>query len=389
MVDIKHLHIKNEVVFLRCDFNLPLHKGKILSDLRIRESLQTIEYILSQKPKQLIIASHLGRPQEKNKELSLQKIIPSLQKYLNRTIYFHEDITQAVLDEPYIVLLENLRFWPQEKNGSLAFAKQLKKNTNATIYINDAFGTAHRKDMSVYAFAKQFSFDTKAYGFLIDKELRHIHFNYPRPIITILGPAKINDKLPLFEKVCERSDKVLLCGGVVFTFLKSLGIDVGHSLIDVDSLGIAKKLCKKYEDKLIFPTDFMALQPKYLAEPVTTRKKNIKIVNSQNILKSFACFDIGPNTVDLFSNILHDAKTVIWNGPAGFFEKKPFNMGTQELAKVICKSRITSIVLGADTAAAMKKTPYKKSMSYISTGGGASLQLLSGKKLPALEALKN
>lgn len=389
MVDIKHLHLKNKIVFLRCDFNLPIHNRKILSDLRIRESLQTIEYVLSQNPKQLILASHWGRPKEKNEELSLQKVVPFLKKYLDRAIYFQDDITQAVPDEPYVVLLENLRFWPEEKKGSLVFAKQLKKNTNATIYINDAFGTAHRKDMSVYAFAKQFSVAHKAYGFLVDKELQTVNFNYSHPIITILGPAKIADKLPLFESVCKKSDKVLLCGGVVFTFLKAMGVQVGHSLVDVNSLPAAKKLYELYKEKIILPTDFIALRPKYLAQSLSQRTQHVKVVNAQAIPKSYACFDIGPNTVDLFSKLLEDAKTVVWNGPVGFFEKKPFDKGTKEIAKMVAKAHITSLVCGGDTAAALKSTRYKKSMTYISTGGGASLQLLSGKKLPALQALKN
>ena len=380
------MDFSNKKVFLRCDFNLPLKNNKVTSDLRIRQALQTIEFILSQHPKQLILASHLGRPLTSDASLSLKIILPILKKYLGKPVYFHKDVYEPLLPSKKIVLLENLRFWPQEQKSSKSFSLRLKKF--ADIYVNDAFGTAHRKDASVYTLPKLFPSSKKTCGFLMQKELDEIHFHQQKPLVFILGPAKIKDKLPLFEKVFRNADKVLLGGGVVFTFLKAQGFDVGKSLLEPKMVPKAKELLKKYSKKILLPKDFLAIKPNNLSKPFSQRKKLVHVVDAKKIPSSMACLDLGPKSIELFSQAILFSKTIMWNGPVGFFEISPFDKGTKALAKTIILSKAHSVICGGDTASAMKKTSFKEQFSHISTGGGASLYVLSGKKLPALIALE-
>ncbi|MGM5480805.1 MAG: phosphoglycerate kinase [Nanobdellota archaeon] len=386
---MQQLAIRNKRVFLRVDFNLPLDsKQNITSDYRIRNELKTIEYILKRQPKQLIIATHLGRPHGKpDSKLSLKPVAKRLEHYLKRPVHLHEELTKRVPENKNIVLLENLRFDPGEKKGLLSFARKLA--VNADVYINDAFGTAHRKDASVYKLPQLLPHGA---GYLIEHEIEEVHLNHKRPLIALFGAAKIADKLPLFTKLLRQVDKLMLGGGVVFTFLKAGGLEVGRSLVEEEMVETARKLMDKYGNKIVFPVDVMVTGKSNLKRfntmTVPERKKLIETVPVEKIPKQRAAFDVGPKTIKLFTNVILESKTVIWNGPLGLFEIKPFDTSTRKLAKVLAEHDVTTIVCGGDTAAALRQTPYKQKMDHISTGGGASLELLAGNKLPALEVLK-
>ncbi len=296
MKNIKKMNFKNKRVFIRCDFNVPLHNGKITSDLRIRQSLETIKFVLKQKPKQIVIGTHLGRPNGYDEKLSLGSVAQRLAFYLKKTVYLHANVLAPIESDNKIVLLENLRFWKDEKKGSVPFAKVLAQH--ADIYINDAFGVAHRKDSSVFALAKLFK--QKTYGFLVAKELKEVSLKHPKPIVLLFGAAKLKDKIPLLKHLLPSVDKVLLGGGVTFTFLKALDIEVGKSLVDDSLVAEAKKLLKKYPKKIIFPVDFASCFPSAIKLSLAERKKKVSIVDIDKIPKSKACYDIGPKSVKLF-----------------------------------------------------------------------------------------
>lgn len=389
---ITDLNITNKRVFLRVDFNVPLSGEKILDDSRIQTAIPTIKKILSQKPKQLVIASHLGRPEpgsgaEKLLPYSLAPLAQHLAKLLNKTVYFHANTLAPIESTNTIILLENVRFYEGEKKGSASFIDALAQH--ADVYINDAFGTAHRKDASVYGLAKKMP---HGMGLLMQKEIDNVHLNHKTPIVAIFGAAKIKDKLPILKKLLLKVDKVILGGGVVFTFLKAMDIEVGKSLVEDEMIDEAKMLLKKYARKLIFPTDFVGSTPAQLKKwstlSATEKKTALKTVSFDAIPKTLACYDVGPQSIKLFAAVLKDAKTVIWNGPVGMFEVKPYDKGTNALAQLIGESKLTSIVGGGDTISAIRKTKYAEEFSHLSTGGGASLELLAGNKLPAIEILK-
>ncbi|MFP4118655.1 MAG: phosphoglycerate kinase [Candidatus Woesearchaeota archaeon] len=386
---MQQLALKNKRIFLRVDFNVPLDdKRNITSDYRIRNALETINYLLSRKPKQLIIASHLGRPHGKpDRDLSMAPVAERLKHYLKKEVYLHKDFAEKVSEEHRIVLLENLRFDPGEKKGSIMFARKLA--LNADVYVNDAFGTAHRKDASVYKLPQLLPHGA---GNLIEREIQEVHLNHKRPLIALFGAAKISDKLPVFKKLLKQVDKLMLGGGVVFTFMKAGGLQVGKSLVEEEMVETARQLMERYGDKIVFPVDVMVTGQsnlkKFTSMTVPERKKMIDIVAVEKIPAQRAAFDIGPKSVKLFSNIIRESKTVIWNGPPGLYEVKPFDTSTRKLAKTLAEEDVTTIVCGGDTAAALRQTPYKKNMDHISTGGGASLELLAGNKLPALQMLK-
>lgn len=392
MKNLTKLNLLGKKVFLRVDFNVPLKKSKISDDLRMQNALPTIKKILAAKPKQLIIGTHLGRPKPGSgkdvlEPYTLKPIAKHLSKLLNKSVYFHANALSPVEVTTKIVLLENLRFYEGEKKGSLSFAKLLA--SHAQIYVNDAFGTAHRKDASVYALAKLLP---GGIGLLMEKELKHVHLNQKKPVVAIFGAAKIKDKLPILKKLLLKVDKVILGGGVVFTFLKAGNIEIGKSLVEEEMVVEAKKLLKKYSHKLIFPMDFVGSTPAKFAKwnyySSNEKKTFLKTVSVESIPKSIACYDVGPKSVKLFKAVLSNAKTVIWNGPLGVFEIKPYDKSTNNLIKFIAESKLVSIVGGGDTASAIRKTKFVNKFTHISTGGGASLQLLAGVKLPAIEILK-
>ncbi len=387
MRTIRQLKLAGKKVFIRCDFNVPLKNGNVTDVYRIINALPTIKYVLAQKPRQIILASHLGRPTPGagliNKAYSLRSVAKELSKLLKRTVVFHPLLDEPIVSTQKIVLLENLRFYAGEKKGSVIFARKLAQF--ADVYIDDAFGTAHRKDASVYALPKLLP---HAGGLLMQKELANVHLHHKKPIIAIFGAAKITDKLPLFKKLLSKVDKVILGGGVVFTFMKAGGMEIGKSLVEENMVPEAKKLLKQYAKKIIFPTDFVVASVSKFKGKKNVEKKDIAVVSFDAIPKNKAAYDVGPKSVHLFNAVLRNAKTVVWNGPLGVFEVKPFDKSTNEIAKFLAQQNITTIIGGGDTASAIRKTPYAKQMTHISTGGGASLQLLAGKKLPAVEVLQ-
>ncbi|MCF7798347.1 phosphoglycerate kinase [Candidatus Woesearchaeota archaeon] len=387
MKTIKQLKLTGKRVFIRCDFNVPLKNGKVTDNYRLLNALLTIKYVLKQKPQQIILASHLGRPDSKSRtnlaEFSLAPVAKELSKLLKRTIELHPIIDAPTNPKQKIVLLENLRFYDGEKKGDIKFAKQLAKH--ADVYIDDAFGTMHRKDASVYALPKLLP---HAAGLLVEQEIKNVHLNHKKPLVAIFGAAKISDKLPLFKKLLAKVDKLILGGGVVFTFMRAADIAVGHSLVEEDMIPEAKKLLKKYGAKIIFPTDFAVATPAHFKGKTKIDKKQITIVDFAEIPKTKAAYDVGSKSVKLFSAVLGSAKTVVWNGPLGVFEVKPFDKGTNTIIKFLAEHNMTTIIGGGDTASAVHKTNYAEKMTHISTGGGASLELLAGNKLPAIEVLK-
>ena len=392
MKTVEQLKLTGKRVFIRCDFNVPLKGSKITDDLRIVNALETIKYVLRQKPKQIVLASHLGRPKPGSGEEALNKysltpIAQRLAKLLGKTVYLHANILAPIESQEKIVLLENLRFYEEEKKGGLAFAKQLA--SHADVYINDAFGTAHRKDASVFALAKLLPHGA---GKLLQKESKYVHLNHKKPIVAIFGAAKIKDKLPLFKKLLGKVDKLILGGGVVFTFLKAADIEIGKSLVEDEMVSDAKALLKKHGRKIVFPVDFLAMTPSKLKTfdtlSLSEKKKLIKTVPFDAIGANLACYDVGPQSIKLFNAVLGNSKTVVWNGPLGMFEVKPFDESTKKIAKTIVDNKMVCIVCGGDTAAAVRKTKYAANMTHISTGGGAFLEYVEGKSLPAVAALE-
>lgn len=371
-------------VLVRVDFNVPIDgKGDVTDDSRIKKAMPTIKYLLDNGAKQIILMSHLGRPDKEDKEkLKMDRVADRLSKLLKKKVAKVDDCVSVKLPEPSeakIVMLENLRFHKAEEANDDGFAKALAEH--GEIYVNDAFGTCHRAHASVHAITK---FLPACAGLLVEKEVTLMGeaINNPeRPLVAILGFAKISDKIGLMDNLLEKVDKALIGGAVVFTFLKSQGFEVGKSLVEEESISTAKKILEEYEDKIILPVDIVVADRK--AEDAVT-----KVVGISEMPADMIGLDIGPETVEFFRNELKKAKTVIWNGPLGMFEIDKFAKGSLEIAKFLAKSRAKTIVGGGDTAAAIEKFGLEKKMTHVSTGGGASLEFLEGKKLSGIAALE-
>ncbi len=373
-------------VLLRVDWNVPLKNAKVLDDTRLRESLKTIRFLLACGVSQIICISHLGRPKGVDLAYSLQPIQKVLQTHIRKYIAFlpthsYADFTKLPQKDQKakILLLENIRFSPKEKKNSKAFAKELAKF--ADIYVNDAFGTAHRAHTSNAAITKLLP---SYIGILMEKELRMlqtIRQNPPKPFVSVIGFAKIADKLSVLKRVLENSDYVLVGGAVVFTFLQAKGIQTGKSLVEVDMIDEAKKVLAKYESKIILPLDVVCAK----SLQSTTRK----VYPLNRIPSSYAGFDVGPKTISLFKSYCDTAKTLFWNGPLGVFEIKPYNKATNMLTRHIAKQTTAQLLVGGgDTVSAIKGG--LKSIPkhfYLSTGGGASLTALKATPLPAIRAI--
>jgi phosphoglycerate kinase len=379
-------------VLVRFDYNVPLNKRNVIDNEKIRVSLPTIKYLLK-KDSTIILMSHLGRPKGKHvTELSLRPVARELQKLLPnvKIKLFHNCIGKEIkntidkyhLKKPKkktIFLLENLRFYKEEKENDYSFAHCLADL--ADFYINDAFAVSHRNHASVSAITK---FLPSSSGFLLETELLNLSkgLKSKKPSIWIIGGAKLK-KIDLIKTALEKADKVLIGGALAFSFLKAKKIHIGNSLVDHDSILVAKKLLKsKHAKKIILPVDF-----------VCTKKMsaNTKIIFREfNDIKSDEIgLDLGPKTVQLFSHYFKNARTIIWNGPLGYFELKPFQKATRALVKAIIKSRAFTICGGGETIEVVKTLRAKNKFSFVSTGGGASLALLSGHKMPALSALRD
>ena len=388
---VKDIDLKGKRVFVRCDFNVPMDENQNITDnTRIVAALPTIKYLLEQNCK-IVLASHLGRPKGEFKpEFSLKPVAKELSKLLNKEVIMAKDVIgegtiQKALDlkEGEIMLLENVRFHKEETDNDPEFAKKLA--SMAEVFVNDAFGTAHRAHASTTGIA---DYLPAVSGFLIEKELKFLGnaVNNPeRPFVAILGGAKVSDKIGVIDSLLEKVDTLMIGGGMAYTFFKAQGYEVGNSICEVDKLDLAKSAMEKAKQKgvkLLLPVDTKV--GKEFKEDTES-----KIVKWTEIPADWEGFDIGPETIKMFTDELKTAKTVVWNGPLGLFEFDQFAIGTNAIAKALAELDATTIIGGGDSAAAVKKAGLEDNMTHISTGGGASLEFLEGKKLPGIECLQD
>lgn len=379
---IDEVEIKNKTVLLRVDFNVSLNPDhSIANDERIKQSLPTFEFLLKNKNR-LVILSHLGRPKGIDKKFSLQVVVDRLKKYLPKTtVGLYENIENLKNGQETIRFVENIRFYPKEKDYSTIFAKEL--SSLADVYVNDAFGVSHRSDTSVIGPPK---FIPSYGGLLLKKELEMISIvfkNPEKPLITIIGGAKVSTKVGILEKLIKISDHILVGGGLANTFLCAQGINIGTSFCEYESVQIARKLLsltKKNRAVIQLPEDAVVADKNF---------QNIETVSIDKIPQGKSIFDIGPKTQACFGNIIANAKTIVWNGPVGFFENSAFRNGTDFIYYAITENnKATSIVGGGDTLAAISKKEYLNKITHISTGGGAMLEYIEKGTLPGIEALK-
>ncbi|HOK49138.1 MAG TPA: phosphoglycerate kinase [Sedimentibacter sp.] len=386
---LKDLNFKDKKVLVRCDFNVPLDKeGNIRDDIRIVSALPTINYLL-EKGAAVILMSHLGRPDgEANRKYSLQPVAKRLSELLGRDVCFED--SDAVVDDRVkssvakmkpgdIMLLQNTRFRKEETKNAGTFAQDLA--SLGDLFVNDAFGTAHRAHSSNVGICQYLP---SALGLLVEKEVEIMGnaLKEPkRPFTAILGGAKVSDKIGVIENLLSIADKVLIGGGMMYTFLKAKGYNTGNSLLEEDKVDLAGMILEKAKDKILLPVDtVVAREFKNDTEFFTT--------DADKIPDGYMGLDIGQKTVDMFADIIKNSKTIIWNGPLGVFEMDNFAKGTNEIARAIAANKdALSIIGGGDSAAAVEKIGLAKNITHISTGGGASLEFLEGKVLPGLDAV--
>lgn len=388
---IRELPIENKRVFIRCDFNVPLEDGKITDDARIVEALPTIKHAL-ERGARVILASHLGRPKKgPDPKLSLEPVGARLVELLKVEVHVPEDcIGDAAKKVVYdlragqVCLLENLRFHPEEEKDDEGFAQKLAEL--ADVYVSDAFGAVHRAHASVHALPKIMK--ERGCGFLLEKEiaaLGKVVTNPDRPFVAILGGAKVSDKIEVLESLLEKVQGLVIGGAMANTFLAAKGVDMKKSKIEGDKLPLARTILEKAESKKVevtLPVDAVVAQSVEASEG--------KPVDVSTIPDDHMALDIGPKTVAAFEKQIAKAKTIFWNGPMGLFEKQPFAQGTFAVARALASSSAFTVVGGGDSAAAVKEAgaDVAKKMKHISTGGGASLELIEGKKLPGIEVLR-
>ena len=388
---IKDIDIKNKKVLVRCDFNVPMYEEKNITDnTRIVAALPTIKYLLENNCA-IILCSHLGRPKGEFKpEFSLKPVAKELSKLLNKEIIMANDVIGEDarskannLQNGQIMLLENVRFHREETDNDPEFSKQLA--SMAEIYVNDAFGAAHRAHSSTSGVAQYLP---AVSGFLIEKELKFLGnaLNNPeRPFVAIMGGAKVSDKIGVIDSLLEKVDTLIIGGGMAYTFFKAQGYEVGNSICEMDKLDLAKELMEKAKNKgvkLMLPIDTKIGKE---FKPDTESKT----VSWTEIPEGWEGFDIGEESIKMFAEEIKKAKTVVWNGPLGLFEFDQFAIGTNSIAEVLSQIDATTIIGGGDSAAAVRKAGLENKMTHISTGGGASLEFLEGKKLPGIECLQD
>ncbi len=384
---IEDIEVKGKKVLVRCDFNVPLKDGVITDENRLNGALPTINYLI-EKGAKVILCSHLGKDASK----SLAPVAKRLSEMLNKEVVFARDeevvganakaAVEAMKDGD-VVLLENTRCRKEETKNGEEFSKELA--SLADIFVNDAFGTAHRAHCSTVGVTE--FVDTAVCGYLIQKELKFLGeaVNNPvRPFVAILGGAKVSDKIAVINNLLDKVDTLIIGGGMAYTFLKAQGYEVGSSLVEADRIDYAKEMIEKAAEKgvkFLLPVDHRVATEFKDVEPVITE--------DQNIPAGSMGLDIGPKTETLYADAIKDAKTVIWNGPMGVFEFENFNKGTIAVAKAMADADATTVIGGGDSAAAVNILGFGDKMTHISTGGGASLEFLEGKALPGIEALNN
>ena len=388
-LSIRDLDLKGKRVFVRVDFNVPLAGGKVTDDTRIRESLPTIKHA-REKGARILLASHLGRPKGKrNPEMSLRPAAERLAELLQAPVAFADDCIgddpekrSRALKDGEVLLLENLRFHAEEEKNDEGFSKSLAELCD--LYVNDAFGSAHRAHSSTVGMTKFVS--KAAAGFLMEKELTYLGkavLNPDHPYVAILGGAKVADKIEIITNLLKLVDTLIVGGGMAYTFLRARGVAVGKSLVEEDKLELAKNLLAQAEGrnvKVLLPLDHL------VAEKIDPAAKP-RLVGLNEIPAELMALDIGPQSIKAFIAAIRGAKTIVWNGPMGVFECEPFAAGTVAVARAIAESGATSIVGGGDSIAAVHKAGVAARLTHISTGGGASLEFLGGLKLPGVEAL--
>ncbi|MCJ7771510.1 MAG: phosphoglycerate kinase [Desulfobacterales bacterium] len=392
---IEDIEIKGRKILVRVDYNVPIEKGKVVSDVRIKASLPTLEYIIGQGGK-LIIMSHLGRPKGVRKpEMSLRPCAHVLSKLLGKEVSFIDDcIGESVLaavgklKEGDILLLENLRYYKEETENDKGFAEKLA--ALGDVYVNDAFGSAHRAHASTEGITH--FIEECAAGFLLKKEIDYLGGvveNAEKPFVTIIGGAKISDKISVISNMLEKVDKLIIGGGMAFTFFKALGNEIGNSICEPDKVELAKDILKKWSNKIQLPvdcviSDYMDFNERKIGQ--------LKEVNVGQIPKGWIGLDIGEKTIEKFGSIIENAKTIVWNGPMGVFEINATAKGTYAIANTLAKATkngAITVIGGGDSASAVTKAGVSDKVSHISTGGGASLEFLEGKILPGVAALSD
>jgi len=389
---IEDIKVSGKKVLVRCDFNVPLQEGKITDENRLLGALPTIKYLMENGAR-VILCSHLGKPKGPDAKFSLEPVAKRLSELLNKEVVFAADDTVvgehakksvSEMKDGDVVLLENTRFRAEETKNGEEFSRDLAGLCD--VYVNDAFGTAHRAHSSTEGVTK--FVDTAVAGYLINKELKFLGeaVNKPeRPFVAILGGAKVSDKINVINALLDKVDTLIIGGGMSYTFLKSQGFTVGTSLLEEDKIDYAKEMIEKAKEKnveLLLPVDnVVADKFSADAEPVTTEDENIK--------DGYMGLDIGPKTAKLYADAIKDAKTVIWNGPMGVFEFDNFAKGTIKVAEAMAESDATTVIGGGDSAAAVNILGFGDKMTHISTGGGASLEFLEGKVLPGIAALND
>ena len=389
-MSVKDVDLNGKQVLMRVDFNVPLDESlNITDELRIVSAIPTIKYCLDQGAKKVVLMSHLGRPKgEVVEKMRLTSVADKLSELLQLSVKklddcIGEEVEQAVAEsEEKVILLENLRFYSQETKNDAAFAEKLSKL--GEVFVNDAFGTAHR----AHASTEGVTHYLPAYaGFLLEKEIAYLGkvVGAPeRPFITILGGAKVSDKIKMIENIMDKVDCFLIGGGMAYTFLKAQGKQIGNSKLEADKIELAVSILAKAKEKnvdIVLPIDNIAAD-KFAVDA------QVQEVGDE-IPEGFMGLDVGPKTIELYKEKLKAAKTIVWNGPVGVFEMAPFAWGTEELAKYIATLDATSIIGGGDTASAVRCFGVKDQMSHVSTGGGASLEFLEGLELPGIAALKD
>ncbi len=385
-IGVSDLDVKGRRVFVRVDFNVPLENGMVTDDTRIRETLPTLR-LLIERGASLVVASHLGRPKGKPKpEFSLEPVRERLSSLLGRGVKFVGEIVGAAVDEVLgklgkgdVLLLENLRFDPGEEANDPVFAKKLA--STAELYVNDAFGAAHRAHASTEGMVKHFRL--AAAGLLMEKELRYLGMalsSPPRPFVGLLGGAKVSDKIDVVRSLLSKVDRLLIGGGMAYTFLRAKGLPTGKSLVEEDKIELARELLAEGGAKLALPRDHVVAS-RFEASAET------KALPIAEIPDGWMGLDIGPETVAAYGEDVRKAKLVVWNGPMGVFEMEPFAKGTVALAEIVAGTEAVSIVGGGDSVAAVQRAGVASRITHISTGGGASLEFLAGEKLPGVEAL--
>ena len=375
----------NRKVIIRCDLNVPINNGIITDDTRIKESLKSLDYLIAEKAK-IIILSHLGKikTEEDKKENTLYPVYLKLKEYLNTNVYFSQETRGTELENIIanlqpgeVLLVENTRFedYPDKLESSCDEGLSKYWASLGDIFINDAYGTCHRAHASNVGIAKHLP---NAVGFLVEKEitkLDEIINEDTHPYTVIMGGKKISDKTLVIDNLITKCDHLLLGGGMCFTFLKAKSYNVGASIVDDDNLPYCKKLLDEYADKIVLPVDIVT--------------KNNEIVSVSNIKDDDTGYDIGPKTIDIFTNILKESKRVIVNGPMGVFEEKPFDNGTKKIYEILKENNVKTLIGGGDSAASVNLLGFDDAFYHISTGGGATLEYLSGKPLPGIDAIEN